>query len=134
MWQAALRLEKLKLQVALDPDDNRFGELDAIVGEAVKAECRTQHRFLQVQLLIARSDALSILAPYKVKWTIRRPAQDAFLVAIATGPGITAPHWAIPKPYQPTSKVWNPRVLGATNPIWLDADGDGKFTPLRKQK
>ena len=70
----------------------------------------------------------------KVTWTIPRPKADAYLVAIATGPGITSPHWAIPKPYQPSSKVWNPRVLGATNPIWLDADGDGKFTPLRLQK
>jgi hypothetical protein len=23
-------------------------------------------------------------------------------------------------------------VLGATNPIWIDADGDGQFTPARK--
>ena len=70
----------------------------------------------------------------RITWTIPRPARDALLVAIASGPGITSPHWAIPKPYQPSSKAWNLRVLGATNPIWLDADGDGKFTPLRLQK
>ena len=70
----------------------------------------------------------------KVTWMIPRPKGDAYLVAIATGPGINSPHWAIPKPYQPSSKVWNSRVLGATNPIWLDADGDGRFTPLRLQK
>jgi hypothetical protein len=67
-------------------------------------------------------------------WMIRRPKGDTYLAVIATGPGITSPHWAIPKPYQPSSKAWNPRVLGATNPIWLDCDGDGKFTPLRLQK
>ena len=72
--------------------------------------------------------------PYQVRWNIPRPAGDTFLVAIASGPGITSPHWAIPKPYQPSSKLWNPRVLAATNPIWLDCDGDGKFTPLRLQK
>ncbi|HKQ40101.1 MAG TPA: CehA/McbA family metallohydrolase [Verrucomicrobiae bacterium] len=70
----------------------------------------------------------------KTTWTISRPKADTYLVAIATGPGITSPHWAIPKPYQPSSKKWNSRVLGATNPIWLDCDGDGKFTPLRLQK
>jgi hypothetical protein len=69
-----------------------------------------------------------------VRWTVPRPAQDVHLIAIASGPGITSPHWAIPKPYQPSSRMWNARVLGATNPIWVDADGDGKFTPLRKQK
>jgi hypothetical protein len=69
-----------------------------------------------------------------ISWKLPRPSQDAYLVAIATGPGITSPHWAVPKPYQPSSKTWNPRVLGATNPIWLDGDGDGKFTPLRLQK
>jgi hypothetical protein len=70
----------------------------------------------------------------KAIWNLPRPAQDTHLVAIASGPGITSPHWAIPKPYQPSSKVWNPRVFGATNPIWLDCDGDGRFTPLRLQK
>ena len=27
---------------------------------------------------------------------------------------------------------WTPRVLGATNPVWLDGDGDEKFTPARQ--
>ena len=67
-----------------------------------------------------------------VQWTIPRPAHDAHLVAIATGPGVTAPYWATPRPYQPSSKVWTPRVIGATNPIWIDGDGDGKFTTARQ--
>src|SRR5688572_15048508 len=70
----------------------------------------------------------------KATWRLARPVNDTYLVAIASGPGITSPHWAIPKPYQPSSKDWTPRVFGLTNPVWLDADGDGKFTPLRKQK
>jgi hypothetical protein len=53
------------------------------------------------------------------------------LVAIATGPGVTAPYWEIPRPYQPTSKVVNLRVIGSTNPIWIDGDGDGQFTSAR---
>jgi hypothetical protein len=66
-----------------------------------------------------------------VSWTIRRPAHDVHLVAIATGPAVTAPFWTIPRPYQPVSPHWEGRVIGSTNPIWLDADGDGRFTPAR---
>jgi hypothetical protein len=71
---------------------------------------------------------------YRAAWAIPNPGKDFHLVAIATGPGVRSPHWAIPRPYQASSPVWNPRVFGATNPIWVDADGDGKFTPLRQQK
>src|SRR5438477_5748614 len=67
----------------------------------------------------------------KLHWTIPRPAHDVYLVAIASGPGVKSPHWAIPRPYQPTSPIWEPRVIGSTNPIWVDGDGDGKFTPAR---
>src|SRR5207244_4063424 len=49
----------------------------------------------------------------------------------ATGPGIISPHWAIPRPYQPSELTWTPRVLAATNPIWVDADNDGKFSSPR---
>ncbi len=67
----------------------------------------------------------------KVTWKIPRPAHDVHLVAIATGPGVTAPFWAIPRPYQPASPHWVGRVIGSTNPIWVDADGDGQFTAAR---
>jgi hypothetical protein len=60
--------------------------------------------------------------------------KDVHFVVIASGPPVTAPFWRIPKPYQPTSTTWKPRVIGATNPVYIDADGDGKFTPLRLQK
>lgn len=66
-----------------------------------------------------------------IEWRIPRPAHDAHLVAIASGPGVTAPYWPIPFPYQPTDRFRNPRVIGANNPVWLDADGDGKFTAAR---
>ena len=66
-------------------------------------------------------------------WNIPRPAYDVHLVAMATGPGITAPFWESPRPYQPTSKKHDPRVQGATNPIFIDGDGDGKYTPPRIQ-
>jgi hypothetical protein len=82
---------------------------------------------------IAQSEIDSGARSYSVSWTLPRPKTDAHLIAIATGSGVRSPHWAIPRPYQASSPKWNPRVLGATNPIWIDADGDGKFTPLRLQ-
>jgi hypothetical protein len=66
-----------------------------------------------------------------VSWNLPRPDHDIYLVAVATGPGITEAFWPIPKPYQPTSSEWNPRVLGASNPVRIDADGDGKYTSPR---
>ena len=66
-------------------------------------------------------------------WNIPRPAHDVHLVAMVTGPGITEPFWESPRPYQPTSKKHDPRVQGATNPIFVDGDGDGKYTPPRIQ-
>jgi hypothetical protein len=67
----------------------------------------------------------------RITWIIPKPSYDAHLVAIASGLPVTAPFWPIPKPYQPASRVWEPRVIGATNPIWVDGDGDGKFTAPR---
>src|SRR3954454_10459210 len=67
----------------------------------------------------------------RVAWTLPRPPHDVALVAIASGPGVTAPFWPIARPYQPTSPDWVPRVLGLTNPIDLDGDGDGAWTSPR---
>ena len=67
-----------------------------------------------------------------VTWHLAKPAYDLYLVAIATGPGIDAPFWDIPRSYQPKWKRHVPRVQGATNPIWIDADGDGQHTPPRE--
>ena len=63
----------------------------------------------------------------RITWTLSKPAHDVHLVVIATGPGVTQPFWETPRPYQPRSKNFVPRVIGSTNPVWLDADGDGQF-------
>ncbi len=73
----------------------------------------------------ARAGKLSIT------WDLPRPPHDVHLVAIASGPGVTAPYWKIPSPYQPVGRIRQPRVIGATNPVWLDADGDNNFTAAR---
>lgn len=59
------------------------------------------------------------------------PSHDAWLVVVASGPGVNEPFWAMPRPYQPTSLIWTPKVLGITNPLWLDGDGDGRYTSPR---
>ncbi len=65
----------------------------------------------------------------RLMWKIAKPAHDVHLVVIATGPGVTEPFWEIPRPYQPTSKAFVSRVIGSTNPVWVDADGDRRFEP-----
>ncbi|NBV23356.1 MAG: hypothetical protein EBS05_15730 [Proteobacteria bacterium] len=79
------------------------------------------------QRLAPASGVLKARVPFKLP----RLRHDVHLVAIASGPGVTAPFWETPRPYQPSSKRFTPRVLGATNPVWVDGDGDGKLTSAR---
>ena len=67
----------------------------------------------------------------EVNWVLPKPRHDVNLVAIATGPGVSRPYWAIAKPYQPESTHWESKVAGSTNPVWIDADGDGRFDSPR---
>jgi hypothetical protein len=60
-------------------------------------------------------------------WRLPKPSHDVHLVAIATGPGITAPYWPTAKPYQPTSTEFARYVLGVSGAIFVDADGSGRF-------
>ncbi|HVC95725.1 MAG TPA: CehA/McbA family metallohydrolase [Pirellulales bacterium] len=64
----------------------------------------------------------------QARWTLPRPKHDIYLVAVATGPGVAAPYWPIPKSYQPTSPDWQPYVIGLTGAVRLDADGVKGFT------
>ncbi|CAN5427502.1 hypothetical protein BH23VER1_BH23VER1_25130 [soil metagenome] len=43
-----------------------------------------------------------------------------FLCAVATGPGITDPHWPIMPPYQPTSPDFRPFVMGISPAVWIE--------------
>ncbi len=63
---------------------------------------------------------------WRGSWMLPLPKHDIFLVAIAEGPGAGMLYWPIEKPYQPASPEWQPRVMGSTGAVWIDADKNGK--------
>ncbi len=71
------------------------------------------------------------------RWDVTLPLppsiQDQWIVAIASGPGVREPYWPSPRPYQPTRPDWEPRVIGANNPIRVDRDGDGVWRSPRDE-
>jgi hypothetical protein len=69
---------------------------------------------------------------WQTKWSLPRPAQDVALVAIALGPGVTEPYWPIAKPYQPMSTDDRTWVIGCSGAVFLDADGDGRWSSPRE--
>jgi hypothetical protein len=69
--------------------------------------------------------------PFAFKARFPKPKADTWYVLVADLPGVTNAYWSIARPYQPSSPEWNPAMIGVTNPVWLDADGDGRFTPPR---
>ena len=118
------------------------GELARVGGDTVKVNVRVQGPHWttasRVQLfangIVIREATMPVnddSAParrldWKTEWTIPRPGHDVHLVAIATGPGITSPHWKTALPYQPTSPDFEPKSLGCSGAVWLDVDGDGR--------
>lgn len=57
---------------------------------------------------------------YKDRWIFGGPTKDVHLVLIATGPRLENSYWGPPQDDR--------YVVGATNPIWIDGDGDGKYS------
>lgn len=92
---------------------------------------RAQRVALFVNGIKAREEAIRTGTKAGVKWeatwSLPKPRHDVHLVAIATGPGIAAPYWPTAKPYQPTSIAFTGSVLGLSGPVFVDADGSGKF-------
>lgn len=66
-----------------------------------------------------------------VEWRVEDLPHDVYLVALATGPGVSEDYWEIPRPYQRRMLEWTPRVIASTNPVWVDGDGDGHYTSPR---
>ena len=123
------------------------GELARIGGDKVKVNVRVQGPHWttasKVQLFangtVIREATMPVneeSAPakrldWKTEWVIPRPNHDVHLVAIATGPGITSPHWKTALPYQPTSSDFEPTSIGCSGAVWLDVDGDGRRSSAR---
>lgn len=142
--QEGRALVSLGLLVQMTVDDRyAVGDLATGLGPRVKVVVRVQGpSWVDADRVELYANGVKIreqaLAPSPgqvekalLEWVLPRPKHDIGLIAVATGPGVTSPHWAIPRPYQPTSTTWHPRVLGATNPIELDADGDGHWSSPR---
>ncbi len=68
---------------------------------------------------------------HEVDASIAKPAHDTFYVLIASLDFNPTPEWGLARPYQPTSRHFDLRLLGATNPIRVDGDGDGRFSSAR---
>ena len=75
----------------------------------------------------AIADGTNAGLKWEATWRLPAPAHDVHLVAMATGPGVTAPYWPTAKPYQPTSTHFTPYVLGVSGAVFVDADGSGTF-------
>lgn len=124
----------LKVDVKFTVGDLATGLDESIEVEAVvsgPAWVKTDRIELFANGILVREqtlrDALRAGEKARVTWKLPRPPHDVHLVSIATGPGVTEAFWEVPRPYQPSSKALNPRVIGSTNPIWIDANGDGRF-------
>jgi hypothetical protein len=121
--------------------DGRFGVGDLATGldDTLKVEIsvhgpswvQADHLALYANGLLIREETLrddhQPGEKAKVVWKLPRPSHDVHLVAIATGPGVKEAFWEIPRPYQPASKTFTSRVIGSSNPVWIDADGNGAF-------
>jgi hypothetical protein len=68
---------------------------------------------------------------WRETWRFSKPTRDLHLVAIAIGPGISAPYWATAQPYQPTSPELDLHTLACGGAVWVDGDGDGRRSSAR---
>src|SRR5207248_3322905 len=124
--------------------EDRFGvgDLATEVGKQIHARIRIQSPGwmsadrLDLYMDGERIVSLPILWPrgqtsLEIPLEIPKPKQDVWLVAIASGPAPTAAYWPIARPYRPIRAEWEPRAIGATNPVRVDGDGDGKYKSPR---
>lgn len=66
-------------------------------------------------------------------WRLPAPAHGAHLVAVATGPGVTAAYWPTAKPYQPTSPDFTPYVLGVSGAVFVTGRQESGSPHARKR-
>lgn len=66
------------------------------------------------------------------QWTEPWPTHDQQWVAVARGDGDLGLAWPIAKPYQPTSRNWEPYTWGSSGIVRVDADGDRRWSSARE--
>jgi len=101
------------------------GKLNATVRVASAAWVRPRFVRLFVNGVLAASRSIEpARGPTDVRldFELTPPAHDAWLVAIASGDGISSPHWRTLQDY----------TVAATNPVWLDFDHDGRVESPRE--
>jgi hypothetical protein len=122
--------------------DNKFGVGDLATGTGKERKVRVRVQgprwitadrvevYANGQKVVSRALLPPSGATVKadLTFTLPRLRHDVWLVAIASGPGITVPYWPMRRPYQPTRADWEPRVVGSTSPIRIDGDGDGRYS------
>jgi hypothetical protein len=87
----------------------------------------------QVQMGALSETSLQGTATWRIPRTELK--HDVWLTAVGHGKGIAAPYWQTAKPYQPDSANFVPYTFGATGPVRIDVDGDGRFSsPLEYAK
>jgi hypothetical protein len=57
-----------------------------------------------------------------LKFSVKRPSHDAHLVCVVIGDGASHPSWQTKEKF----------TLAATNPVYIDGDGDGRYEPPRQ--
>jgi hypothetical protein len=118
----------------------RAGDLVQPVGENIGIDLRvlapTWSKATRVQLYANGEPRTTINiqggAQLEGKLNFPVPRHDIHLVTVATGPGISGLYWPTVKPYQPTSPDWQPHVIGVSGAIFIDGDGDGRWTSPRE--
>jgi hypothetical protein len=118
----------------------RAGDLVQPVGENIELDLRVLapnwSKATRVQLFANGEPRITIDIQSGVqrlgKLNFPVPRHDIHLVAVATGPGVSGLYWPTAKPYQPTSHGWEPYVLGVSGAIFIDGDGDGRWTSPRE--
>ena len=106
---------------ARGPNPRARARLDA---RASTSRCTSTGRCVREEAIPGGTDAG---LKWEATWRLAAPAHDVHVVAVATGPGVTAPYWPTAKPYQPTSTHFTPYVLGMSGAVFVDGDGSGTF-------
>ena len=83
--------------------------------------------------VLEKKDAARPGSKWKRTWTIPRPAHDIHLSAAATGRSDAFPFHPVARTYQPVTPDWQPYIFGSSGAVWVDGDGDGKWSSAREQ-